>query len=126
VLLCLPLNATEVAVLNAAEALTKIVSIIQTHCQVIQAVTRWAAYLNIWAAFGVASGSLDVFAHRGPFAWDGLLAWWLLVVTFFIWFATMAVLMHNASRRLENDGMAETWIITTIEHRQTQPASVHR
>jgi hypothetical protein len=85
-------------------------------------VPRWAAYLNLWAALGVAAGSLDVFAHRGPFAWNGLLAWWLLLVAFFIWFATMAVLMHRASRRLEDDGMSETWVVTTIEQRPAPAA----
>jgi len=62
-------------------------------------IPRWAAYLNLWAAFGVSSGSLVVFAHRGPFAWNGILAWWLLVFAFFVWFVTMAWLMHRASYR---------------------------
>ena len=86
-------------------------------------IPRWAAYVCIWSALGVASGSLVVFVHRGPFAWNGVIAWWLLVVAFFIWFATMTVLMHQASRRLQSEGLSETWVTTTIEQRiTTQPA----
>jgi hypothetical protein len=59
---------------------------------------RWVAYLSIWAALGVASGSLVVFTQHGPFAWNGILAWWLLVVAFFIWFVAMAWLMLRATR----------------------------
>lgn len=59
---------------------------------------RWAAYLNIWAGFGVASGSLVVFTQTGPFAWNGILAFWLLVVAFFVWMAAMGALLLRAIR----------------------------
>jgi hypothetical protein len=59
---------------------------------------RWTAYLNLWAALGVASGSLVVFTQEGPFAWNGILAWWVLVFAFFVWFVVMAWQMLRASR----------------------------
>jgi len=62
---------------------------------------RWSAYLSVWAALGVASGSLCVFTQSGPLAWNGLLAWYLLCVAFFIWMVTMTWLMIRASRRVE-------------------------
>ncbi len=62
---------------------------------------RWSAYLNIWTALGVAPGSFVVFVHGGPVAWNGILAWWLLCVSFFIWMVTMTWLMLRASRRAE-------------------------
>jgi hypothetical protein len=62
---------------------------------------RWSAYLNIWAALGVASGSLVVFVHDGPLAWNGLLAWYLLCAAFFTWMVTMTWLMLRASRSVE-------------------------
>lgn len=64
---------------------------------------RWSAYLNVWAALGVASGSLVVFTKTGPLAWNGLLAWYLLCVAFFTWMVTMTVLMLRASHRVEAD-----------------------
>jgi hypothetical protein len=51
---------------------------------------RWVAYVNIWSGFGVAGGSLVVFTQTGPFAWNGIIAFWLLVVAFFIWMVVMA------------------------------------
>jgi hypothetical protein len=59
---------------------------------------RWCAYLNIWTALGVASGSLVVFVHSGPLAWNGILAWWVLCVSFFVWMVAMTWLMLRASR----------------------------
>jgi hypothetical protein len=62
---------------------------------------RWSAYLSIWAALGVASGSLVVFVHSGPLAWNGFVAWYLLCVAFFAWMVAMTWLMLRASRVAE-------------------------
>lgn len=62
---------------------------------------RWSAYLSIWAALGVASGSLVVFTHTGPVAWNGLLAWYLLCVAFFVWMVAMTWLMLRASHAFD-------------------------
>ena len=62
---------------------------------------RWCAYLNIWTALGVAPGSFVVFVHNGPLAWNGILAWWMLCVSFFIWMVAMTWLMLRASRIAE-------------------------
>jgi len=70
---------------------------------------RWSAYLNVWAALGVASGSLVVFFKDGPLAWNGLLAWYLLCVSFFVWMVAMTRLMLRAGRRVEAEaGVAST------------------
>jgi hypothetical protein len=62
---------------------------------------RWAAYLNIWAAFGVAAGSFVPFAKTGPIAWNGIIAWYLLCVSFFVWMVTMTWLMLRSSKAAE-------------------------
>ncbi len=70
---------------------------------------RWSAYLNIWTALGVAPGSFVVFVHNGPVAWNGILAWWVLCVSFFVWMVAMTWLMLRASRiaeRTEAEGNA--------------------
>ncbi|CDO90259.1 hypothetical protein AWC29_26545 [Mycobacterium triplex] len=64
---------------------------------------RWCAYLNIWTALGVAPGSFVVFVHNGPVAWNGILAWWLLCVSFFVWMVTMTWLMLRASHIAEDN-----------------------
>jgi hypothetical protein len=65
-------------------------------------VPRWVAYLNLWLAFGVVSGGLIVFAHTGPISWNGILSWWLVAGSFFVWMATMSWAMLGASRRAES------------------------
>lgn len=60
---------------------------------------RWLAYLNLWAAAGIVPGSFVVFAHQGPLAWNGVLAWWVVVGAFFIWLTTLCVELHKAAGR---------------------------
>ncbi len=68
-------------------------------------VPRWAAYVCIWSAIGVAGGSFCIFFQRGPLAWNGLVAFWLLAVAFFAWMLTMSWGMLRASRVAEPTGI---------------------
>ncbi|MUL65916.1 hypothetical protein BOO86_15680 [Mycobacterium sp. CBMA 234] len=60
---------------------------------------RWAAYVCAWTALGVAGGSFCVFTQTGPVAWNGIIAFWLLAVSFFIWMVTMSTFMITSTRR---------------------------
>lgn len=66
-------------------------------------VPRWVAYVCFWSTLGVAGGGFCVFTRTGPIAWNGIIAFWLLAVAFFIWMMTMSWAMLRASRRLEHD-----------------------
>ena len=46
----------------------------------------------------VAGGGSCVFTQTGPFRWNGILAFWLLAVSFFIWMVTMGTYVIKASR----------------------------
>src|SRR5919204_4851003 len=46
---------------------------------------RWVGYANLWAALGIVPASFVVFFHHGPLAWNGVLAWWVVLVDFFAW-----------------------------------------
>jgi hypothetical protein len=52
---------------------------------------RWVAYFNVWVAVLLLPAVLIPFFKRGPFAWHGLLEFWLAAVVFFGWFAVMTV-----------------------------------
>ena len=41
-------------------------------------------------------GTIAVFFHDGPFAWNGLFTWYLPLTVFAIWMITMSVLMLKA------------------------------
>jgi len=59
---------------------------------------RWLAYLSFWAGMGFLPGALNSLAHRGPLAWDGLIAWWLGLSIFGVWIAGMTwALLHAPS-----------------------------
>jgi hypothetical protein len=60
---------------------------------------RWAAYFNLWVAFSGAGGALAVFFKEGPFAWNGLIGFWLPVVVFVVWICLTTVLLHAAIKR---------------------------
>jgi hypothetical protein len=47
---------------------------------------RWFAYWNLWCGFIFAAGGLVVLFKDGVFAWNGLLAFWLVAVFFGLWY----------------------------------------
>jgi hypothetical protein len=46
---------------------------------------RWIAYFNFWVAILSLPGVLIPLFKIGPFAWNGLLAFWVPLVTFGVW-----------------------------------------
>lgn len=57
---------------------------------------RWVAYMNFWMAALFLPSILMVFFKTGPFAWNGLLAFWLPLAAFSIWFSVMIFALMNA------------------------------
>jgi hypothetical protein len=62
---------------------------------------RWFGYFSIVAALLFCPAGLDVFFRNGPLAWNGLIAWWVLLVAFFLWTAALSVLLFAAIRSQE-------------------------
>ncbi|MBV1930997.1 MAG: hypothetical protein KUG71_04705 [Porticoccaceae bacterium] len=61
---------------------------------------RWLGYFNIWVAILLVPGGLITFFKTGPFAWDGILAFWLPLVIFFAWFLVMfQMLLKNIKQQ---------------------------
>ena len=59
---------------------------------------RWVVYLSIWAALLSAPGFAAVLFHSGPFAWSGLLALWIPLIIFLVWWITLVVYLLRAIR----------------------------
>jgi hypothetical protein len=57
---------------------------------------RWFGYYTAWTALMFEPGAIAFLTRSGPFAWNGLLVFWLPVVTFFVWIVVMAVLLFTA------------------------------
>jgi hypothetical protein len=57
---------------------------------------RWAGYLNIWVALLVSPAGIIVFFKHGPFAWNGLVSFFLPLTAFAVWMVVMFVLLRRA------------------------------
>jgi hypothetical protein len=60
---------------------------------------RWAGIYNLTTVVIYISGIGASFVTTGPFAWDGLLAFWLPALEFFSWFIIMVPLLRGAMNR---------------------------
>lgn len=60
---------------------------------------RWVAYMNFWMAVLFLPAGLMVFFKTGPFAWNGLLSFWLPLIAFGIWFSVMIYALLQAIRQ---------------------------
>jgi len=60
---------------------------------------RWVGYFNFWVALLAVPGGLITFFKSGPFAWNGLMAFWIPLVAFITWFFIMTPLLIQAIRR---------------------------
>ncbi len=56
---------------------------------------RWVAYFNFWVAVLFVPGGLLTFFKSGPFAWNGLFAFWVPFVVFFTWYILMFALLRK-------------------------------
>jgi hypothetical protein len=57
---------------------------------------RWFGYYTAWTALMFETGAVAFLTRSGPFAWNGLLAFWLPVVTFFAWIIVAATMLFRA------------------------------
>jgi hypothetical protein len=57
---------------------------------------RWAGYLSLFAALAQVPALALVYTHTGPFAWDGLMSWWIPLSDFFVWIVAMMALSIRA------------------------------
>jgi hypothetical protein len=64
---------------------------------------RWSAYLNFWMAFLFAPSVLLTFFKTGPFAWNGILSFWVAAGAFGAWFLVMTYLLVRAAARADGE-----------------------
>lgn len=56
---------------------------------------RWFGYLSIWVFLLFLPDQLLFFFTSGPFAWNGIVGYWIPVFIFGTWFITIACLMRR-------------------------------
>lgn len=65
---------------------------------------RWSGYFSIWCGICFTPGGILVFFKNGPFAWNGLLTFWMAVVVFTAWVFIMSGLMYRSLREEQISG----------------------
>jgi hypothetical protein len=60
---------------------------------------RWVGYFQFWVLTLLVPGSLIVFFTHGPLAWNGVLAWWLVLAAYFMWIVITSVYLVRAIKR---------------------------
>ena len=62
---------------------------------------RWFGFLSLWAGVLFTPGGLVFFFKTGPFAWNGILAFYIAAAAFFIWILCLVTLLLKAIGRQE-------------------------
>jgi len=75
---------------------------------------RWFGYVTIWLAVLLLPGQLIFFFKTGPFAWDGLISFWLAFSVFGAWFPIAFYVVRKAVLRLEAKEQAASWVPATV------------
>lgn len=57
---------------------------------------RWVAWFTIWTALLIAPGALIIFFKTGPFAWNGLLAFYMVAGVYMTWLLIMSWALHRS------------------------------
>ena len=66
---------------------------------------RWLGFFNIWVGLLFAPGGLITFFKSGPFAWNGVLAFYVAGVVFGIWFIVMVSMLIKAINQQALEGV---------------------
>jgi hypothetical protein len=76
---------------------------------------RWVGYLNLWIAMSGAGGAVAVFFKDGPFAWNGLVGFYIPIGAFTIWIAVMTYFMHTGITRQFETERSDRAILSNAE-----------
>jgi hypothetical protein len=72
---------------------------------------RWVSYWSIFTGLSFLPITAMPYFKTGPLAWDGLITFWALFGTFFVWTGSIGIyLAKDVRRRLrEEEGQAPAW-----------------
>jgi hypothetical protein len=68
---------------------------------------RWAGFLAVYEAILILPGGLVPFFKTGAFAWNGILAFWLVASTYLLWIIVMCFLLHNSIKVVMREETAQ-------------------
>jgi hypothetical protein len=65
---------------------------------------RWVGYFDLWVVVLFMPGTIAVFFKDGPFAWNGLLTWYVPLGVFAVWMCTNTAMVLRAVKAQEVAG----------------------
>lgn len=71
-----------------------------------QLMPRWVAYFSFYVTLTFFEVLLLLFFKSGPFAWDGLITYYAILIGFFGWMAAVSLHVSKAMRHLEKEELA--------------------
>lgn len=60
---------------------------------------RWACFLSIWCGLSFAPATLTLYLKTGPFAWDGLLSYYIPWSAWLVWCGVISIFMVKDIKR---------------------------
>jgi hypothetical protein len=67
---------------------------------------RWFGYMNIWVGFLLVPANMIIFFKTGPFAWTGVIGFWLPAAVFGLWYFVVTYVLLKAIRQEEEEDRA--------------------
>ena len=61
--------------------------------------SRWYGYLCVWVFLSSLPMQLIFFIKTGPFAWDGLISYWLGIAVYGVWIMVTVFYLFKAAKR---------------------------
>ncbi|MCV7412559.1 hypothetical protein AWC05_18235 [Mycobacterium florentinum] len=59
---------------------------------------RWLGFFNLWVALLLLPASMIIFFKTGPFAWTGVIGFWIPAAVFGVWYIVMTIVLLRAIR----------------------------
>jgi hypothetical protein len=68
---------------------------------------RWVGYYSLWVAVLLLPASMILFFKTGPFAWTGVIGFWIPAVVFGTWYLVMTPLLLRAIKQEASEDLKE-------------------
>lgn len=77
---------------------------------------RWMGYFNLWIGLIFVAGTFNVFFKTGPLAWNGVIAWYLVLAAFTLWLPVVTwQLLKAVDRQVAEEAGTPGTVPPTVE-----------